>query len=122
MLTELNELVGTMMRAWHENAWVLLSGVGLLWGVHILNVLFGYRLCVLGIHPRQPIGLLGVIFSPLLHGSVHHLFMNTIPGVILAAVEAQVATEAAAESVASCSPPFVATMIRSARLSLKRRQ
>lgn len=33
----------------------------------------------LGILPRQPNGLQGVVFSPFIHGSVKHLFNNLLP-------------------------------------------
>lgn len=57
--------------------------VGLLWFVQIVNFLVGYRLNFLGIWPRKTWGLLGIIFSPFLHGGFDHLFFNSIPLLIL---------------------------------------
>ena len=54
--------------------------------VHFLNVLCRYRLNVLGIYPRTVHGLLGIVFSPLLHGSTEHLFFNSIPLVVLSSL------------------------------------
>lgn len=36
-----------------------------------------------GIRPREPIGLLGVLFTPFLHGSLEHLFNNSVPLLVL---------------------------------------
>ena len=51
--------------------------LALAWGVQVVNMLLGYRLNILGILPRVPVGLLGVVFSPLLHGNLSHIFMNS---------------------------------------------
>ena len=48
-----------------------------LWMVQMVNFLMGYRLNIFGILPRKPWGLLGILFSPFLHGSFSHLFMNS---------------------------------------------
>lgn len=53
------------------------------WGMYLLNLICHERLNYLGIYPRHPIGLLGIFFSPFLHGSFDHLFFNTIPLFIL---------------------------------------
>lgn len=50
-----------------------------LWAIHILNILVGMRLNYLGIVPRRVPGLIGIIFSPFLHGDFNHLFFNSIP-------------------------------------------
>ena len=86
MLSELNTLIAGVLQAWHENWGILAISVLLLWVIQMFNALVGYRLCVLGIYPRSWHGLIGILFSPLLHGSTQHLFMNTIPGVVLAAL------------------------------------
>lgn len=54
-----------------------------LWVIQIINASLHYRLNVLGIYPRHPIGLIGIIFAPFLHGNFSHLFLNSIPLVIL---------------------------------------
>jgi membrane associated rhomboid family serine protease len=60
-----------------------LSIIGLLWLILIFNALVGYRLNVLGIYPRHPLGLIGIFFHPFLHGSFNHLFFNSIPLFVL---------------------------------------
>lgn len=63
---------------------IVLSFLGLLWGIHIINWILGYRLNILGIYPRHPLGLIGIFTSPFLHGHFNHIFFNSIPFVILA--------------------------------------
>jgi membrane associated rhomboid family serine protease len=54
-----------------------------LWAIHFVNLATGMRLSYLGIYPRHLIGLIGIIFSPFLHGSITHLFFNSIPLFVL---------------------------------------
>jgi membrane associated rhomboid family serine protease len=58
----------------------LASLIGLLWLLEIVDqfVFRGY-LDVLGIVPRNVIGLRGIVFAPLLHGDLAHLMANTVP-------------------------------------------
>lgn len=58
--------------------------IGLLWVIHIVNWILGYRLNIFGIYPRHPFGLIGIFTSPFLHGHFDHLFFNSIPLFILA--------------------------------------
>lgn len=50
----------------------------LLYAVFYINVFLGGRLNYFGIVPRTPWGLLGILFSPLLHGSPAHLAANAV--------------------------------------------
>jgi membrane associated rhomboid family serine protease len=50
--------------------------VGLLFIVHILNVMTQMRLNAFGIEPRTTRGLLGILFSPFLHGNAAHIVAN----------------------------------------------
>lgn len=52
------------------------------WGVHLVNFILGGTLSVFGIQPRDPMGLLGIIFAPVLHGNWEHLISNSVPGAI----------------------------------------
>lgn len=52
------------------------------WGVHLVNFILGGTLSVFGIQPRDPMGLLGIIFAPILHGNWEHLMSNSVPGAI----------------------------------------
>ncbi len=65
---------------------VLLGFLSVFWGVHVVNILLGYRLNVLGILPRHLLGLPGIVCSPYLHGHSSHLLFNTVPLIILAAI------------------------------------
>lgn len=56
-----------------------------IWTVYWFEIRFGFDLTELGIYPRTLEGLRGVIFSPFLHGSVEHLYSNTIPAFLLIA-------------------------------------
>lgn len=58
--------------------------LAILWGIHFVNYLTGYRLNYFGIYPRHPIGLIGIFFAPFLHGNFNHIFFNSIPLAILA--------------------------------------
>ncbi len=63
---------------------ILLTLVAMLWGIEILDTfVFSHGLDTLGILPRNPIGLRGIIFAPFLHGSFAHLSANTIPFILL---------------------------------------
>ncbi len=50
-----------------------------LWGFNIINWVCGSPLNIFGIYPRHIFGLLGIIFSPVLHKNFNHLFFNSIP-------------------------------------------
>lgn len=64
----------------------LIGIVGLLWGIELVNLLSGNALLQFGILPRHLIGLRGIIFAPLLHGSLGHLIANTVPFLVLGAL------------------------------------
>ncbi len=57
--------------------------IGIAWIVHLVNCITRYHLNLLGIHPRSPRGLPGIIFSPILHADFNHLFFNTVPLFVL---------------------------------------
>jgi membrane associated rhomboid family serine protease len=51
----------------------------LMWVVEIVDSALGGDLDGYGIEPRDPDGLVGVVFAPFLHGGFGHLIGNTIP-------------------------------------------
>ena len=51
----------------------------LLTAVEIINLLTGRLLNQFGIFPRDIPGLIGIIFSPFIHGSLAHYLSNIIP-------------------------------------------
>ncbi|MBT8209583.1 MAG: rhomboid family intramembrane serine protease [Eudoraea sp.] len=56
-----------------------------IWTVFWIEVRFRINLNDLGIYPRTTKGLKGILFSPFIHGSLSHLYNNSIPIVILTA-------------------------------------
>lgn len=62
---------------------VVVGFVALLYLVEIADVVLGHRLDGAGILPRDPDGLDGIVFAPLLHGGWAHLVANTAPLLLL---------------------------------------
>jgi membrane associated rhomboid family serine protease len=58
---------------------IALGFVALLWLVQLLNSVFDVGPGVFGVRPRQAIGLVGIVFAPLVHGSFEHLLANSPP-------------------------------------------
>ena len=63
----------------HNNLYFVLFIVAVLWLIHLFNWGSGYQLNRLGIYPRTKHGIFGIIFSPFIHGSFDHLFLNSVP-------------------------------------------
>lgn len=57
-----------------------------IWTVYWFEIRFDYSLSDFGIYPRTFEGIRGVVFSPFLHGSIEHLYSNTIPAFLLMAL------------------------------------
>ncbi len=55
----------------------------LIWTVFLVELRLGVNLNQYGVYPKTLTGLRGVIFSPFIHGSVAHLYNNTIPLAVL---------------------------------------
>ena len=53
--------------------------VFLMWLVYFIEINYNVNLGLFGILPRQLPGLIGILFAPLLHGSLVHLISNTFP-------------------------------------------
>lgn len=70
-----------------SNAVILapLLAVLTIWTVFWFELRFQVNLNSYGVNPRTFSGLRGVVFSPFIHGSVEHLYNNTIPLAILLA-------------------------------------
>ncbi len=56
-----------------------------IWTVYWFELKFQINLNDLGIYPRSFLGLRGIVLSPFIHGSLQHLYNNTIPLAILTA-------------------------------------
>jgi membrane associated rhomboid family serine protease len=65
------------------SAVVPLRMVFLMWLFFFAELYYHYPLSVLGIIPRDPLGLVGVFLAPLLHGNLGHLVSNTFPMIFL---------------------------------------
>jgi len=79
IITQLLDLIDAIKAGAVEVSWV----IGLLWIIQILNSAANNVLCVLGIIPRHPIGLFGILFAPFIHAGFNHLFFNSIPFFLL---------------------------------------
>lgn len=55
----------------------------LIWIVFWMEIRFGWDFTSFGVYPRRVEGLRGVVFSPLIHSDIKHLFHNTIPLFVL---------------------------------------
>ena len=55
----------------------------LLWLIKIIETVSGASLYRYGIYPGQLSGLTGILWAPLIHSSITHLFTNTAPLLIL---------------------------------------
>lgn len=66
---------------------VPLLGMILIWVVYWIELALGVNFNTLGVMPRTLTGLKGVVLSPFIHGSLEHLYNNTIPlGILLSAL------------------------------------
>lgn len=54
----------------------------LFWIIQLIQII-GFELNTFGILPRTKSGTIGILTSPLVHGSMNHLIANTIPFFIL---------------------------------------
>jgi len=57
--------------------------VGLMILVTVLDWLLPIDLRAFGIRPRYALGLIGIVFAPVLHASFAHLFANAVPLFVL---------------------------------------
>lgn len=56
-----------------------------MWIVFWFEIRFNWDFNFLGIHPGKLTGLIGVVFGPFIHGSMEHLFNNSVPLLVLTA-------------------------------------
>lgn len=57
-----------------------------LWLIKSIELIFLFDLVQYGVYPRTLSGLKGLLFAPMIHGSLSHLFANTAPLLILGSV------------------------------------
>jgi len=58
---------------------VPISVLVVIWGVYFIEINYGFNFNKYGIYPKTLKGLRGILFSPFIHGSVSHIFNNSIP-------------------------------------------
>jgi membrane associated rhomboid family serine protease len=63
-----------------------LAFIVLLWCIKSAEILFKLDLNLLGLLPLDAWGAIGIITAPLVHGSIEHLFNNTLAVLILGSV------------------------------------
>lgn len=59
------------------------AAVALMWIVLGFDEVFQLHLARFGIYPRTLQGLKGIVLAPFIHGSVEHLFNNSVPILVL---------------------------------------
>lgn len=83
MISNINDHYYTLFdTAKHELPFMVYI-LAIVWFVNIINWLLKGRLNIFGIYPRTLWGLIGIIFSPILHANFNHLFFNSIPFFVL---------------------------------------
>lgn len=60
--------------------------VSLFWCIKSFELMSNIDLSFLGVKPLELSGLLGILTAPLIHGSLEHIFNNTLPLLILGSV------------------------------------
>jgi membrane associated rhomboid family serine protease len=60
--------------------------VGILWCIKSYELMFHVDMSMFGVRPLELTGLLGILTAPLVHGSLEHIFNNTLPLLILGSV------------------------------------
>ena len=55
----------------------------IIWFVFWFEVRFGYNFSKYGVYPKTLKGLRGVLLSPFIHGTIKHIYHNTIPLFVL---------------------------------------
>jgi membrane associated rhomboid family serine protease len=58
---------------------LILVMLAVMWVSEVIDAAGGHRLDRLGIEPRDPEGLIGVLTAPFLHAGFGHLLSNTLP-------------------------------------------
>ena len=55
----------------------------IIWSVKLFEIVFYYDFTEYGVLPRNLNGLIGILFSPLIHSDINHLLSNSLPVIIL---------------------------------------
>jgi len=57
--------------------------IAVMWLVKAIELFSTIDVSSFGVYPREPMGLLGVVFAPMIHSGFEHLFSNTLAIFIL---------------------------------------
>lgn len=57
--------------------------IGIIWIIHLVDIILPFSLNHLGIQPRSISGLSGILLAPFLHGNFSHLISNSLPLFVL---------------------------------------
>jgi len=68
------------------SAFIPLMYVLILWLIHFLQFAFHINLTHFGVYPLKLESLIGILFSPLIHGNWEHLISNTVPLIVLGTI------------------------------------
>lgn len=62
---------------------IAVSFATVLWLIKLVETTFDLDLTPYGVYPQRASGLWGILWAPLIHGSLSHVFANTLPIIIL---------------------------------------
>lgn len=62
-----------------SSAAIPLRLVFIMWMIFLIQEIYGISLAAFGIFPRAPLGLIGILTGPWVHGNWLHLVSNTFP-------------------------------------------
>jgi membrane associated rhomboid family serine protease len=68
---------------WIQRALPVFGLLVIMWVLEIMDLFLGGWLNQFGVQPLDPSGLPGILFAPLLHANLGHLFSNTLPFLIM---------------------------------------
>lgn len=77
MKSEVNKMSESIINKFLPKDILILLAV--MWGIFLIDLIIPFvSLNVFGIRPRSLSGLIGIIFSPFLHGGFGHIFSNSV--------------------------------------------
>ena len=82
----MNDSAQTSRNTRFDGVQLIAAMVALMWLAEGIDVVVGGDLDGLGIEPREPDGLAGIVAAPFLHAGFGHLIANTVPFAVMGAV------------------------------------
>lgn len=82
----MNDSAQTSRNTRFDGVQLIAAMVALMWLAEGIDVVVGGDLDGLGIEPREPDGLVGIVAAPFLHAGFGHLIANTVPFAVMGAV------------------------------------